>query len=162
MLGKQPADRFPDVEILVIGRGSAQPALEQLAASLGIEARPRFTGFVSDDERDRLLASSRVCVCPSEKEGWGLTVIEANAVGTPVVATDADGLRDSVRDGQTGFLVPSAGGAEAFAKRIAELLEDDALAVEMSRTAYAWSKRFDWEVAADEMAEAIERAGAGG
>ena len=65
-------------------------------------------------ERDRLLAESRVCVCPSAKEGWGLTVIEANAVGTPVVASDSPGLRDSVLDGKTGFLVPH-GDVEALA-----------------------------------------------
>ena len=46
--------------------------------------------------RDELLAGSRVCVCPSVKEGWGITVVEANALGVPVVATDAPGLRDAV------------------------------------------------------------------
>jgi glycosyltransferase involved in cell wall biosynthesis len=151
------ADDLPNVEIVVVGRGPARESLEALARELGLERRTRFTGFVSDTERDHLLATSRVCVCPSEKEGWGLTVIESNAVGTPVVATDADGLRDSVRDGETGFLVGDQDVAD-FARRIGELLRDDRLAVEMSRAALAWSRRFDWEVAADEMADAVERA----
>jgi glycosyltransferase involved in cell wall biosynthesis len=151
------AGRFPDVEILVIGRGSARPRLEALAAELGLASRTRFTGFVSDEERDALLAGARVCVCPSAKEGWGLTVIEANAVGTPVVASDAPGLRDSVRHGETGWLAPE-GDAAAFAERIASLLESDALATRMAKAALAWSRRFDWDVAADEMAEAIEAA----
>ncbi len=149
--------RFPRAEILVIGRGSARPRLEALAGSLGLGARTRFTGFVSEAERDRLLASARVCVCPSAKEGWGLTVIEANAVGTPVVATNAPGLRDSVRHGETGWLVPE-GDVEAFAERIAALLESDGLAVRMAQAALEWSHRFDWDVAADQMAEAIEAA----
>ena len=68
---------------------------------------------MSDDERDRRLAAARACVCPSTKEGWGLTVIEANALGTPVVATDAPGLRDSVDPDRTGFLVPD-GDVDAF------------------------------------------------
>jgi glycosyltransferase involved in cell wall biosynthesis len=148
-------DALPDVEIVVVGRGPARPALEALARSLGLASRTRFTGFVPDTERDRLLADARVCVCPSEKEGWGLTVIESNAVGTPVVATDADGLRDSVRDGETGFLVAD-GDVEGFAQRIGELLRDDDLAQRMSRAALAWSRRFDWEIAADEMAEALQ------
>ena len=150
-------DRFPDAEIVVIGRGSASDGLKKLAEDLGIASRTRFTGFVSDEERNALLLGTRVCVCPSEKEGWGLTVIESNATGTPVVATDAPGLRDSVRDGETGFLVPTR-SVDAFAERIGQLLEDDALSLRMSRAALDWSKRFDWDVAADEMAEALEAA----
>lgn len=155
------SQRFPDVELLVIGRGSARESLEALARELGLESRTRFTGFVSDEERNALLLGTRVCVCPSEKEGWGLTVIEANATGTPVVATDAPGLRDSVRDGETGFLAPTR-SVDAFASRIARLLADDELATRMSRAALAWSKRFDWDLAAEEMAAALERAVAGG
>jgi glycosyltransferase involved in cell wall biosynthesis len=151
------SDRFPDVEVLVIGRGSEHGRLEALARELGLSDRTRFTGFVSDEERDGLLAETRVCVCPSEKEGWGLTVIEANRVGTPVVASDAPGLRDSVRDGQTGLLAPY-GDVDAFADAIGRLLEDDTLALRMSREALRWSDHFDWDRAASEMGEAIDRA----
>lgn len=149
------AERFPDVEILVIGRGVEQRRLEDLAVELGLRERTRFTGFVSDDERDALLARSSVCVCPSEKEGWGLTVIEANAAGVPVVATDAPGLRDSVRDGETGYLVPG-GDVAAFADRIASLLSDEALRSRMSLAATAWARRFDWDRAADDFANALQ------
>lgn len=148
--------RFPELELYVIGRGVAREPLEALARELGIEDRTTFTGFVSDDERDRLLAETRVCVCPSEKEGWGLTIIESNALGTPVVATDADGLRDSVRDGETGYLVPLR-DVDGFREKIAMLLEDDALSTEMSERALAWSRTFDWDIAADEMSAALER-----
>ena len=112
--------RCSTAEVVVIGRGSARARLEALVDELGLRDCTRFTGFISREERDAMLASSRVCVCPSEKEGWGLTVIEANAVGTPVVATDAAGLRDSVRHGETGFLVAHA-DVDGFAERIAEL-----------------------------------------
>ena len=88
-------------------------------------------------------------------------MIEANATGTPVVATDADGLRDSVRDGETGFLVPDE-DVDAFADRIGRIFDDDALARRMAGAALEWSKRFDWERAADDMADAVERARAGG
>ena len=147
-------DRFPDAEVVVIGRGSDRPRLERVAGEVGIAGRTRFTGFVEDAERDRLLAESRVCVCPSAKEGWGLTVIESNAVGTPVVATHAPGLRDAVRDEETGFLV-AEGDVVGFADRIGRLLADDALAEQMSRDAVAWARRFDWDRAADDMAEAL-------
>ena len=153
----QLSDRFPDAEIVVIGRGSDRPRLERIAAELGVAERTRFTGFVDRSERDRLLATSRVCVCPSAKEGWGLTVIESNAVGTPVVATDAPGLRDAVRDGKTGFLVPD-GDVDGFADRIATLLADDDLARTMAAAAREWSLGFDWDRAADEMEEALSAA----
>jgi glycosyltransferase involved in cell wall biosynthesis len=153
----QLVERFPAIELVVIGEGTDRTRLERLSASLGIDARVRFVGFVSDAEKDRWLASSRVCVCPSAKEGWGLTVIESNALGTPNVATDAPGLRDSVRDGETGFLVRE-GHVDGFAARIAELLRDDALAARMSKAALAWSQRFRWERAADQMADALEAA----
>jgi glycosyltransferase involved in cell wall biosynthesis len=153
----QLSEQIPDAEIVIVGRGPARADLERLTGELGLASRTRFAGFVSDAERDQLLAESRVCVCPSEKEGWGLTVIEANAAGTPVVATDADGLRDSVRDGETGYLVADEDVA-GFADRIGTLLMDDALANRMSRAGLAWSKRFDWEIAADDMQDAIETA----
>jgi glycosyltransferase involved in cell wall biosynthesis len=139
---------------VVVGRGPARPGLEALASDLGLADRTRFTGFVDDPRRDELLAEARVCVCPSEKEGWGLTVMESNAVGTPVVATDADGLRDSVRHGETGYLVPD-GDVDGFARRIGELLENDALSARMSAAALAWSQEFDWDRAGEDMARAI-------
>jgi len=149
------SERFPKAPIVIVGRGPARPGLEALARELGISERTHFTGFVDDAERDELLAEARVCVCPSEKEGWGLTVMESCAVGTPVVATDADGLRDSVRDGKTGYLVEE-GDVDGFARRIGELLENDALASRMASEAMAWAKHFDWDRAADDMATAIE------
>jgi glycosyltransferase involved in cell wall biosynthesis len=151
------ANRFPEAELVVIGQGGDRDRLERVAAELGVASRVRFAGFVSDAERDAVLADSRVCVCPSTKEGWGLTVVESNAFGVPNVATDAPGLRDSVRDGETGFLVPD-GDVAAFADRIAVLLGDDALAGRMSAAALEWSRRFDWERATDQMAAALEAA----
>jgi len=151
----QLSPRFPDVGILIVGRGIEQQRLEGVASELGLRERTRFTGFVSDEERDALLARSRVCVCPSEKEGWGLTVIEANALGVPVVASDVAGLRDSVRDGETGFLVQN-GDVAAFADRIGRLLDDDALLARMSAAATTWAHRFDWDRAADHFAETLQ------
>jgi glycosyltransferase involved in cell wall biosynthesis len=148
---------FPELSLVLIGRGSDRPRLEAIAVQLGLGTR---AGFVSDDERDEILALSRACVCPSEKEGWGLTVIEANALATPVVASNAPGLRDSVRPLETGFLVPT-GDAPGFADRIGALLRADAAAERMSSAALAWSQRFDWNLAADQMALAIDAARGG-
>jgi glycosyltransferase involved in cell wall biosynthesis len=84
-------------------------------------------------------------------------VIESSALGTPNVATDAPGLRDSVRDGETGFLAP-LGDAQAFAARIGQLLADDALALRMGEAARAFARGFDWERATDQMEAALATA----
>jgi glycosyltransferase involved in cell wall biosynthesis len=154
------AKRLPRLELVLVGRGSERDALERLAAELGIAERTRFAGFVSDEERDALVAEARVCVSPSVKEGWGITVIEANALGVPVVATDAPGLRDAVRHDETGLLVADA-AAEVFTERLAaaveRLLTDEAMLTRLSNEALAWSRRFDWDSSAQRMAEVIER-----
>ena len=160
------AERFPEVELVIIGRGPDRERLERIAAEAGVTERTRFTGFVSDAERDALLAATRICVCPSHKEGWGLTVIEANALGVPVVATDAPGLRDSVRHDETGLLVSDdAPGSfsERLARAISDLLGDDARLARLSSGGLDWSQQFDWDVAAREMADALrDLAGARG
>jgi glycosyltransferase involved in cell wall biosynthesis len=152
----QLAASHPDVRLAIVGRGTVRAHLERRAAALGIADRVVFSGFVSDAERDGWLSRARVCVCPSEREGFGLTVIEANAVGTPNVASDAPGLRDTVRDGETGFLVP-VGDATALAARVATLLTDDAIAERMSQAALAWSRRFDWDTSAEAMERSLAR-----
>ncbi|MFO0691398.1 MAG: glycosyltransferase family 4 protein [Myxococcota bacterium] len=145
----------PALEVLVIGRGADQPRLVALARRLGLAERTRFTGFVPDAERDRLLASAAACVFPSSKEGFGLTVVEANALATPVVARDAPGLRDSIRDEETGRLVTGGDPAD-YARALAPLLADGDEARTMRRRALEWSTRFDWDRAADELLDAIE------
>jgi len=154
-------DRFPSLEIVLVGRGTARPHLERVAAELGLSKRTRFAGFVSDEERDILVGDARVCVCASVKEGWGITVTEANALGTPVVATDAPGLRDAVHDGETGLLVADgepAAFTERLSRAIGDLLSDDTLAAHLSAGARDWAQRFDWDSAASKMAQAVEDA----
>jgi glycosyltransferase involved in cell wall biosynthesis len=156
------AGEWPELELVLVGRGAERERLEALARELGIAGRTRFAGFVSDAERDRLVSEARVCVCPSVKEGWGITVIEANALGVPVLATDAPGLRDAVRDGETGVLVPD-GPAEAFAGRLAralgDLLGDPERQARLSAAALAWSHQFDWDTSARQLATLLRRRG---
>ena len=88
-------------------------------------------------------------------------MIEANSLGVPVVATDAPGLRDAVRDGETGVLVPDsepADFARALATAIEALLGDPERLERLSERARKWSRRFDWDGAAEQMARAIETA----
>ena len=90
------------------------------------------------------LQAAWAAVQPSPKEGWGLTVVEAAACGTPVVATDAPGLRDSVRRDETGLLVPFADDA-AMADALIRILTDSALRARLTGAAVEWASRFRWD-----------------
>ena len=96
----------PSATLEVAGAGDFRPALEALAASLDLGGRVRFLGFITEEEKLALLRRAWAVALASPKEGWGLTNVEAEACATPVVASNSPGIRESVRDGETGFLVP--------------------------------------------------------
>src|SRR5439155_1311773 len=95
-------------------------AAERLARALSQVDAVRFLGFVPDAEKRRLLRRAWAVVLPSQKEGWGISNVEAAACGTPALASDSPGLRESVRHGETGFLVPH-GDERALADRMLAL-----------------------------------------
>lgn len=152
---KVVAGKMPAVGLAVAGSGDYLPSLVALARRLGIEDRIDFLGFVSEQEKIDMLRKAHVVVNPSSKEGWGVTVIEANACGTPVVASDVPGLRDAVVDGKTGFLVPY-GDVQGFADRITQILQDDALRRSLSEQAVDWAGRFNWDDSADAILKVID------
>jgi len=145
-------DKLPEARLIVAGSGDHLDSLKKKAASLGIADRADFIGHVGETEKVEMLQRVHVVSNPSSKEGWGVTVIESNACGTPVVASDVPGLRDAVVDGETGFLVPH-GDVGALARKMLELLEDANLRRAMSDRAVEWSEKFSW----DESARAIVR-----
>jgi glycosyltransferase involved in cell wall biosynthesis len=136
--------RLPEARLMLAGSGDYLPALVALAGRLGVSDRVEFMGFLGEDAKIAMLQRAHVVVNPSSKEGWGVTVIEANACGTPVIASDVPGLRDAVVDGKTGFLVPF-GDIEACAGRMLEVLEDHSLRERLSKAAIAHAKTFNWD-----------------
>ena len=145
---------FPDLEVEIAGSGDDVPRLKELAGSLGMESWTHFLGFVSEDRKVELYSSARVAVNSSLKEGWGLTSIEANACGTPVVATNVPGLCDSVRDGETGFLVPF-GDVTAFAEAIRKILGNPETAAAMRAKGLDWASGHTWERAYEVTRDAL-------
>ncbi|HEX4815633.1 MAG TPA: glycosyltransferase family 4 protein [Nonomuraea sp.] len=127
--------RWPDLAVDVIGRG---PEWDRLRARLP----PGVTlhGWVPEEEKSRLVARAWLHVSASQGEGWGLSVLEAAALGVPTVAYDVDGLRDAVRHGETGWLL--AEGTD-LAKGIATALDE----VDHTYTVNcrAWADRFSWD-----------------
>ena len=148
-------EQRPDIELDIAGTGADRPRLEQLANQLGVKGAVRFRGFVSEAEKLHLLRSTWANVFPSPKEGWGITNIEAAASGTPSLASDSPGLRDSVRDGETGFLVPH-GDVNALAARMVELAGDQALVNRLGVGARRFAESLSWDAAANETERWIE------
>ena len=139
----------PDIRLDIAGTGEDRPRLERLAAALGVADVVRFLGFVDEGEKRLLLRRAWANIFPSPKEGWGITNVEAAACGTPSIASDSPGLRDSVRHGQTGFLVPHA-DAEALAARMLELASAPGLVADLGRQARAFAESLSWQQAADQ------------
>lgn len=147
-------ETYPNIDYQIIGSGDYLNELRKLATQLNLEQNVSFLGFVAGREKVELLQKAHVLIYPSPKEGWGLTVIEANACGTPVVASHSPGLRDSVQNGKTGFLVQH-GDVEALAGKINELLRDERLYDSMRTNAIEWAKEFSWEKTTKETFEFI-------
>lgn len=147
---------LPDAKLVIAGDGDDKPRLMSLARSLGISDAVTFTGFVSEEQKVKLLNQMHVAVNTSAKEGWGLTVIEANACGTPTVSSNVEGLRDAVVEGESGLLY-EYGNREILAEKILLLLRDEHLRQRLATGALLRSKQFDWSVAADKTMEVIEK-----
>jgi glycosyltransferase involved in cell wall biosynthesis len=143
--------RGTPLDLVIGGRGDAEAELRALADTLGIAGRVRFAGFVSEEEKRTLFRRAWVHVFTSSKEGWGISSLEAAACGTATVASDSPGLRDSVRHGETGFLVPH-GDVTALADRLAEIAGDEALRDRLGAGARRFALYYAWGRAADETA----------
>lgn len=151
---KQIIEEIPNIEIVIAGDGEEKTYLKSLAKKLDVSKNIIFTGKVSEEEKIKLYQSAWVFVNPSFLEGWGITSIEANACGTPVVASNVPGLCDSVRDGVTGYLV-KYGDSNAFANKIIELIKNPEKLAELSNSALSWGRSFDWRISSDAFLDII-------
>ncbi len=143
------------VRLMVAGTGDHADALRALCIELELQELVEFRGFVTEEEKLELFRRSWVHVLTSPKEGWGITNLEAAACGTPTVASDSPGLRDSVLDGETGFLVPH-GDVAVLADRIRLLVEDSPLRERLGQNALAFARRHTWERSALETEAFLE------
>ena len=137
-------------ELVIAGDGPERERLERLAGP-GV----RFTGYVSDAEKHRLLSAAWLLLHPARMEGWGIVVAEAAARGTPTVGFDVPGVRDSVIDGETGVLART--GTE-LATAWASLALNDLRRKRMGGAARRTAARLRWSAAADRFESVIEEA----
>jgi glycosyltransferase involved in cell wall biosynthesis len=147
-----------NVKLWVAGRGDSSylNELMHLIDKLGLINNLEFFGYVDEKTKINLLSRAHLLVFPSVMEGWGLTVIEANACGTPVIAFNVPGLRDSIINGETGLLVPY-GDIKALANAIIKVLSEDELRAKLSKNAIKWAEKFSWEKTAKEFEKILEK-----
>jgi len=146
---------IPDVRLTIAGRASSKRYLRQLYSlirRLNLRKHVAMKINVSEEEKIRLLAEAEVYVTASAREGWAITIIEANACGTPAVGYDVPGLRDSIRHGKTGLLV-RPGNISALARGLVHLLTDEGLKNRLSKNALKWSRQFSWDKTVEKVYE---------
>jgi glycosyltransferase involved in cell wall biosynthesis len=142
--------KLPSARLLIIGGGPEAGELAELVNRMGLAESVRLLGVLTTEELVTVLNQAHLFLNASPKEGWGLTVVEANACGVPVVASNRPGLRDSVKDGETGYLV-EYGDDHAFAEKSLELLGDESRWQQMSARAIEWARSLTWDRTAEEM-----------
>jgi glycosyltransferase involved in cell wall biosynthesis len=146
------------ISIDVVGRGPALPTLAGQVSAAGLAGVVRLRGFLPEAEKTALVAGSLLHLNTSHGEGWGLCVLEAAALGVPTVAFDVDGLRDAVRDGETGWLVRDGERIEDVTERAVKELADPARRAAVAAACRAWAAMFSWDASAARMAGLVAAA----
>jgi glycosyltransferase involved in cell wall biosynthesis len=134
--------RVDGVSAVIAGEGPGRDQLVELATQLGVSSRVEFVGWVSADERARLLAGARLLAVPSLwDEAFGIVGVEALAAGVPVVASAVGGIPSWLTDGRAGLLFPRNDDA-ALAAAVRRILDDPAFEAELRAHAPAEAARF--------------------
>jgi len=149
-------NEYPELHLDIIGDGDDKQRLEDLTTELQLNDRITFHGFIDEDQKAPMLQKTNFVVNTSSKEGWGLTVVEANACGAPVVAANVPGLRDSVVDGETGQLY-EFGNIDDLIAKMKVFLDSPETRNTFRERALEWAAKFDWEVAASQTMALIEQ-----
>jgi glycosyltransferase involved in cell wall biosynthesis len=149
-IAAQLAPRLPDLHFLLAGDGPEEKMLREKAVALGISDRVTFSGYVADTRLVYLAAD--VLLMPSRYEGLPMTLLEAMAMGLPVVASQLDGIAEVIGDGREGFLVPSD-DASLFVERTAALLQDAEFSSRIAQNARA---KIEASFSVERMTSAVE------
>ena len=139
----------------IAGVGDYRASLERLVESLGLSEKVKFLGFVPEDEKVHLLRRAWASALASPKEGWGISNLEAAACGTPVIAANSPGVRESVIDGQTGILV-RPDDPHDMARAMSRIVESPAVVSELGMRGRRFAEGFTWERAAGETLRHLE------
>lgn len=135
----------PTLRLTVAGKGEDRTSLEKLATQLGVANRVDFLGYVTEEEKFKLLKKATLHLMPSSKEGFGISILEAAQLGTPTVGFNVPGVSDAIRHNQTGVL---ANNYTEFVTSIDQLLTNDRSRQTMGKNAKQFVQKFDWQTTA--------------
>jgi glycosyltransferase involved in cell wall biosynthesis len=133
------------VHLTVVGGGEAEQELKRLANQLGLAVHITFTGQVSEEQKNSELRRAHLLLHTSMREGWGLNVIEANAMGTPAVVYPVGGLVDSTIHNETGIVSP-AETPESLANCLVELMKSPQQYEHLRINAWGRAKKLQWNM----------------
>jgi glycosyltransferase involved in cell wall biosynthesis len=150
-------EEVPNANLLIVGNGDDSEIRDEIARTdLGYAIRiVKRSPHYWDNEKRTLLAAAHAVVVPSVREGYGIVVIEANACGTPGVGWNVPGLRDSIVDGKTGYLVPF-GDVQQLGRKISMILRNDDSMGLMASSTREWAKAHSWDQASEAFQKEIE------
>lgn len=140
---------IPSVRLWMVGDGAMKKKLEALKM-----VDVTFFGYVENTKKHNLMSRAHAILVPGLREGWGLVATEANAKGTPAVGYNIHGLRDSIRNNDTGLLCEPT--PKAMSEKAIKLLRDATLRKRLSENALSWSGKFDWNKSADEFLKVLD------
>lgn len=149
-------DKLGKFNFWVVGKGGPGYLEYLKEKTRSFKNKVIFFGFVSEDKKFELLAKAHLLINPSVREGWGLVNIEANSVGTPVVAYNNPGLIDSVKSGHSG-LVCDENSPKDLAAKIKLILEGQEEYQKLQKGAKAWSQNFSWEKSLNKSLELLKK-----
>ncbi|MGL4393972.1 MAG: glycosyltransferase family 4 protein [Brevinema sp.] len=136
---------FPDLKLIVAGKGPEENSLKALVQERDLSDFVIFKGFVSENEKKEILSSSEAFIFPSEKEGWGIVALEASAMETPVFGFQVQGIKDAVKNGVNGYLLPFA-DTELLAQKLSEYLNADEIQKQrLQASSLCYAKNFSWD-----------------
>ncbi|HET6952335.1 MAG TPA: glycosyltransferase family 4 protein [Acidimicrobiales bacterium] len=143
----------PDLRLDIVGDGYERPAVEALVAELGAGDWVTLRGSVDEDDKIDLYRRAWLVASASAREGWGMTLTEAAACGTPAVATRIAGHADAVQEGRSGLLAD--GDPASLGDAMAEVLGDAARRAALSRGALDWAAELTWNNTATELMRVV-------
>lgn len=138
--------KLPDAKLWVIGTGEKRymKQIKKMVSEKKIKRNVTFYGFISEEKKLSLMRRAHILLHASVKEGWGLVVVEAASQATPAVVYNVAGLRDSVKDGETGIIL-TVNTPEEMAVAASNLILDKNRYKEMQNDCLRWARKFNWE-----------------
>jgi glycosyltransferase involved in cell wall biosynthesis len=152
---KYVIEKYRNVEFLICGEGELEEKCEMEIKNLGISNNFHLLGYC--DNNTEILNALDIFVLPSKEEGLGSVLIEAMAVGLPIVATDAGGIPEIIKNGINGIIVPKQNPKE-LAEALIKLIENENLRKELSQNAINYSKNFSSKIMTKKTLEVYEKA----